>query len=213
MDIEITQEEFNKWYKKNQPMTTPNTPWMTDDERDKIIRSMPLYQTHDHVNNTANDKRIKAICNAIRNAAAAHYEPLLAGEKERHNSTLDAYNDLQAQIAAKDKEVEEFKEKVKNWPEANKIASENATLKAEVERLGQKEKDWVNVNNHWIKKNDELGAELTRLKADVTGVIEYTGKRGYLLNHPDGMLYVYEYGEYVWRTAEEIYQEYLKQKQ
>ena len=158
-------------------MTTPNTPWMTDDERDKIIRSMPLYQTHDHVNNTANDKRIKAICNAIRNAAAAHYEPLLEAKDKLLAYSDGEFQRLHAQLAAKEKEVEELTkecnkirafgiqdcdEKWQYFAKAERLESENATLRAENKLLYDNRVSTIDV----LKENANLKAEVERLKGE-----------------------------------------------
>ena len=146
-------------------MTTPNTPWMDDAKALRVVESNYGYQPENSIP--------VRIALHIRDLARDHYEPLLAELMEWLDSHkgVARIKQLEAQLTEKDKEVEEWRVKFKNWRASSlKAESENATLRAEVERLKDAASaiDLDNVNELYARLQQSR-EENTRLKADVTG--------------------------------------------
>ena len=214
-------------------MSNTNTPapWMTDEQLDD------LNEWDECAPGEGDHFRVwKRGATEIRNAAAAHYEPLLAEKEELivsqrkdinnawdGNEILIRQNtDLLHQLTAKDKEVEELKrladldcDQLESWKiEGMKL--ENATLRAEVERL-KGENEALKMHPGTLK--DQAWIQMLEdLKADVTGFAEWICKGAYFFvqSVEDEKLVCWwlprDYKSHDEKlTTSELYQEYRKQ--
>ena len=155
-------------------------------------------------------------------------------EKSDTEAYCKAHNfeNLRAQLAAKEKDNENLRELLRQAKERDihwesgmlKIGEENATLKAEVERL-KGENERLNITAQGVYEmaanesivaqmgKDGYEAELTRLKADVTGFAEWILAEGYHpIHHDRKNLWSGKYMGDEFFTTSELYQEYLKTK-